>query len=177
MIKHVCFVLSLVSIKWCRRPQDYFPDKADGYYRWHIYQTVTGAAFLNFLLNAMDDIREYLHQTFSRRWTWRRAPVLRPDLNSLDFFVCGYLKTLVNSTPVNSFKNLPLWINQKCRQIQANEGVLESVLTYFRIRCHVCLEMEGETVLFHERDFNGDRDKRNSRAFPINWVFILEIRL
>lgn len=92
-------------------------------------------------------VREHLHQTFPHRWIGRGGPVLwparSPDLNPLDFFLWGYLKTLVYGTPVNSLEELQLRINEKCQQIRANEGVLERVRISFKLRCRACLEKEG----------------------------------
>jgi Transposase. len=92
-------------------------------------------------------VREHLHQTFPHRWVGRAGPVLwpprSPDLNPLDFFVWGYLKTLVYGTPVNSLEELQLRINQKCQEIQTKEGVFERVRISLRRRCRACLEMDG----------------------------------
>lgn len=92
-------------------------------------------------------VREHLHEAFPLRWIGRGGPVSwparSPDLNPLDFFLWGYLKSLVYAIPVNSLEQLQQRINQGCHQIRANDGVLERVRLSFRRRCRACLEMGG----------------------------------
>ncbi|KMQ84872.1 hypothetical protein RF55_16973 [Lasius niger] len=50
------------------------------------------------------DVREYLDQNFPNRWIGREDPIAwparSPDLNPLNFFFWGYVKSLVYETPV-----------------------------------------------------------------------------
>lgn len=92
-------------------------------------------------------VREHLHGTFGRRWVGRGGPVSwparSPDLNPLDFFLWGYLKALVYSTPVNDLDELQQRVDQGCHLIRATVGVFERVRMSMRRRCRACLEMEG----------------------------------
>lgn len=93
------------------------------------------------------DVREHLHRTFDQRWIGRGGPVSwparSPDLNPLDFFLWGYLKSLVYARPVNNIDELRQRVEQACHQIRANEGVFGRVRRSLRRRCRACLEMQG----------------------------------
>ena len=60
--------------------------------------------------------RAFLNATFPQRWIGRDGPTpwppRSPDLNHLDFFLWGYVKTRVYKTPVPDLKNLKHRIRQ-----------------------------------------------------------------
>ena len=55
-------------------------------------------------------VRRHLTQAFNEQWIGQEGPVVWParslDLNPLDFWLWGHLKTLVYSTPVNDINTL-----------------------------------------------------------------------
>jgi hypothetical protein len=54
-------------------------------------------------------VRKYLERTFNHRWMDTHGPLQwpprSPDLTPLDFFVWGYLKTVVYSNLPNDFQD------------------------------------------------------------------------
>lgn len=59
-------------------------------------------------------VRNHLNSTYPGKWIGRSGPVAwparSPDLNPLDFFVWGHLKSLVYETPVDTPEDLPIMI-------------------------------------------------------------------
>ena len=70
--------------------------------------------------------REFLNHNYNNRWTGRGGtqpwPPRSPDLNSLDFFLWGHLKTLVYNTPINSEEELRTRIIVGCETIRNTPG-------------------------------------------------------
>ncbi|GBO06179.1 hypothetical protein AVEN_177952-1 [Araneus ventricosus] len=56
------------------------------------------------------DVRLHLNATYGQQGIGRGGPVLwpalSPDLNCLDYFLWGYVKSLVCETPINSAEDL-----------------------------------------------------------------------
>ena len=53
--------------------------------------------------------REFLNNNYTNRWIGRRGPIAwparSPDLNPLDFYLWGHLKTIVYDTPMEVIRN------------------------------------------------------------------------
>lgn len=91
--------------------------------------------------------REYLNHAFNNRWIGRGGPQpwppRSPDLNSLDFFLWGHLKSLVYRTPVNNLEELKDRIRASCDLIRNTEGILQRVRDNMRKRAEACILQGG----------------------------------
>lgn len=91
--------------------------------------------------------RNYLDMQFGHRWIGRGGPVAwpprSPDLNPLDFYLWGHLKTLVYSEPVNNAAELRERINNCCNIIRNTPGIFERVRQNARRRAETCIETNG----------------------------------
>ncbi|EZA56517.1 hypothetical protein X777_03552 [Ooceraea biroi] len=88
--------------------------------------------------------RELLNTTYPDRWIGRGGlipwPARSPDMNPLDFFFWGYLKTLVYSTPVPDVAPLRQRIVNGCDIIHNTPGIFQRVRQSMRRRAQACLE-------------------------------------
>lgn len=91
--------------------------------------------------------REYLNEVYENKWIGRGGPQpwppRSPDLNSLDFFLWGHLKSLVYTTPVNTVDDLRNRIIDAFETIRNTPGVFESVRASMRRRVGACIRVEG----------------------------------
>ena len=71
-------------------------------------------------------VREHFNQVFRHRWIDLGGPE-SPDLNSIDFFFWGTLKSVVYATPVNSELDLVTRIVCAAVDIQQSAGIFQSV--------------------------------------------------
>lgn len=92
-------------------------------------------------------VREYLNEIFPNRWIGREGfvpwPPRSPDLNPMDFFFWGYLKTLVYKDSVNNVEELRQRIINCCEIIRRKWGLFARVRRSFLRRLQLCIEMEG----------------------------------
>ena len=67
------------------------------------------------------NVRAFLNARFGERWIGRDGPTpwppRSPDINPLDFFLWGYVKTRVFRTPVTSLRHLKRRINQAFSEV------------------------------------------------------------
>lgn len=91
--------------------------------------------------------RQYLDENYTDRWIGRAGPQFwpprSPDLNPIDFFLWGHLKTLVYTTPVQSEEDLRNRIEDSCRVIRNTPGILERVRQSLIRRTNACIEVGG----------------------------------
>lgn len=91
--------------------------------------------------------REFLTQTYGNRWIGRGGPHLwparSPDLNPLDFFLWGHLKSLVYATPVENVEDLENRIVASCNLIRNDPGIFERVRQSMRRRLDCCIRARG----------------------------------
>lgn len=91
--------------------------------------------------------RTYLDIAFPNRWIGNGGPVpwpaRTPDLNPLDFFLWGHLKSLVYETPVQRREELLPRIQGACQTIRNTPGMLERVEQSFVRRCGLCHRVGG----------------------------------
>ncbi|CAK9800957.1 hypothetical protein ANTPLA_LOCUS2625 [Anthophora plagiata] len=101
------------------------------------------------------NVGDHLNMVFGQRWIGRDGPVAwfprSPDLNPSDFFLWGYLKSLVLSSPINDLEELSLnklcnRIHHVCQTIRQKCGIFERVRDSVKRRCQACVEMEGRHV-------------------------------
>jgi hypothetical protein len=78
----------------------------------------------------------HLNARYRGHWIGRGGPIVwpprSPDQNPLDFFLSGYLKSLVYSTAVNDAASPP--------------GILERVRSSMRRRAEACIQAEAGNV-------------------------------
>lgn len=91
--------------------------------------------------------REYLNQNFNNRWIGRGGteswPARSPDLNSLDYFLWGHLKTLVYSQPIQTEEELRNRIIVSCEAIRNTPGIFQRVRESMRKRAEACILAGG----------------------------------
>lgn len=91
-------------------------------------------------------VRDFLTNTFREPWIGRNGPVLwpprSPDLTPLDFFLWGYMKDLVYSTPIESREQLIDRIFEAAEQVKIKLQDINLVEEVKR-RCAFCVECEG----------------------------------
>ena len=73
--------------------------------------------------------REFLNNNYTNRWIGRRGPIAwparSPDLNPLDFYLWGHLKTITYDTPVATVEILRNRIIAACEKIRNIPGIFE----------------------------------------------------
>lgn len=93
-------------------------------------------------------VREFLNEAYPNRWIGRGAPVAwparSPDLNPLDFFLWGHLKTLVYDSPVDTIEELRIRIINGIQRIRQTPGIFERVRQSMRRRLDACILNEGK---------------------------------
>lgn len=91
-------------------------------------------------------VREYLDVVFPGRWIGRRGPIewppRSPDLNPLDFFLWGYLKSKVFKNKPANVEDLKARIRNECRLISPQ--VIRNVQNEFRSRLGYCQIVNGQ---------------------------------
>ncbi|GFV83324.1 uncharacterized protein TNCV_1900501 [Trichonephila clavipes] len=89
------------------------------------------------------DVRSALDTAYPGRWIGRDGPVnwpaRSPDLSCLDFFLWGYVKSLVYASPIDSDEALVARIAVVAGEIQEMPGIFASVRHSLR-RCCLCNE-------------------------------------
>jgi len=89
-----------------------------------------------------------LDATFPNRWIGRHGltpwPPRSPDITPLDFFLCGYVKDKVFSTPVPDITNLKARITDAFATV--TEDMLENTWSGIDCRLDVLLATKGVYV-------------------------------
>jgi hypothetical protein len=137
-------------------------------------RTVNGAAYLNMLQNFLVpqlqqvlgflhraifqqdgapphfavDVRAYLDQTFTDRWIGRAGPLVwpprSPDLNPLDFYLWGHIKTMVYRTKPRSIDELKQRITDSVGTISVEH--LQNAFQEFERRIRLIVVQNGGHV-------------------------------
>lgn len=96
------------------------------------------------------EARSKLDEMFPNKWVGRNGPIQwpprSPDLNSLDFFLWGYLKDKVYSVEVNDVETLRRRIIETCDQIRNDENMLENVSRSMEHRANMCIAQHGSNL-------------------------------
>lgn len=91
--------------------------------------------------------RQFLDGKYPNRWIGRAGPQLwpprSPDLNPLDYFLWGHLKSLVYRTPVQNIEDLRNRIFESCSIIKQTPGIFERVRQSMLRRIDVCIAVGG----------------------------------
>ncbi len=92
-------------------------------------------------------VRTFLNEHFPQQLIGRGGPVAwparSPDLNLLDFFLWGHLKSLVYENAVNSEEDLVARIHAATEHIRATPAVFQDVRESLVRRCRMCIQVEG----------------------------------
>jgi len=90
-------------------------------------------------------VRTYLDEIYPNRWIGRRGPIewpaRSPDLASNDFFLWGYLKSVVYKTVCNDIEDLKARITTACKDI--SKQTFQNVRQEFYDRLFYCQEVNG----------------------------------
>ena len=89
--------------------------------------------------------REWLDRFYPRQWIGRRGPIewppRSPDLTPMDFFLWGYIKSIVFRTQPASLEILRQKIIEACRNIPRE--MFQKVREEFENRLYFCMEQNG----------------------------------
>ena len=92
-------------------------------------------------------VRNFLNDRFPQRWVGRGGPMewpaRSPDLNPMDFFVWGHLKSLVYATPVPDVDILRERIQTGFDHIRNTPGIFNRVRQSMERRLRGCIEARG----------------------------------
>lgn len=95
-------------------------------------------------------VRGHLNRVYPNRWIGRGGavpwPPRSPDLNPLDFFLWGHLKSLVYATPVETREELYERIMYHSNAIRENEGMLWRVQRSSVRRGQACIREGGAHI-------------------------------
>lgn len=93
------------------------------------------------------NVRDFLARTFHGKVIAHGGtiawPARSPDLNPLDFFLWGHLKSQVYATPIDREEDLLARIQDACNDIRNMPGVLARVQQSMVRRCNLCMEQRG----------------------------------
>lgn len=96
------------------------------------------------------EARQHLNERFEGRVIGRGCPVnwppRSPDLNPMDFFVWGYLKSLVYSSPVETVEELEERVFHHCEVLRNNPEVFFRVRQSMMRRLRLCVETNGRHI-------------------------------
>lgn len=91
-------------------------------------------------------VRNYLRETFNRRWIGTHGPVQwpprSPDITPLDFFLWGHLKTVVYKNPPLNLDDLKNKINLACNALLPNQ-IKKATNDELLRRLETCLQQNG----------------------------------
>lgn len=96
------------------------------------------------------EVRRFLSNRFPRRWIGRGQeapinwPARSPDLNMLDFYFWGYMKTKVYATHVRTPEELWERIQSAADIVRQDGGVLFSARRSLIRRANLCVQVNGE---------------------------------
>lgn len=92
-------------------------------------------------------VRNALNRRFGNRWIGRYGPnpwpARSPDMNPLDFFFWGHLKSIVYAHPVNTVEELEQRIRDGFQTIRNMPGIFERINLSMYRRIQACLLAEG----------------------------------
>lgn len=93
------------------------------------------------------DVRDHVATVYEENWIGRGGPVpwpaRSPDLNPIDFFLWGHLKSIVYASPVQSVEELRDRIVNGFNTIRQTPGIFQRVRESMRRRLDACVANEG----------------------------------
>lgn len=95
------------------------------------------------------EVRDYLNNEFPNRWIGRNGPISwpprSPDCNPCDFYLWGYMKSLVFKTEVNTVEELRERIENAAEIIRGKRSLLTACTESWVRRASVCVnESNGD---------------------------------
>lgn len=91
-------------------------------------------------------VREFLNNNYTNRWIGTYGPInwppRSPDLNPLDFFLWGHLKTVVYADPPTNLQNLKEKITRACNELTEAQIAAATSREFLR-RAESCLNNNG----------------------------------
>ncbi|KAJ4448542.1 hypothetical protein ANN_10560 [Periplaneta americana] len=109
--------------------------------------------------------RRYLDRRIPDRWIGRGGPIAwpprSPDLNPLDFYLWGHLKSLVYSSPVPDLESLRNRIVACSEDIRNTPGVWDRVRRSMRHRCRSVFKQEVDILNIFCNDNDLRKEKRS----------------
>ena len=97
-------------------------------------------------------VRDFLNETFANRWIGRNGrtpwPPRSPDITPLDFFLWGYVKDGVYTTPVRDVETLQSRIIEVLATV--NEEMLENTWREIEYRLDILRATNGAHVEVYE---------------------------
>jgi len=91
--------------------------------------------------------RDYLNQNYGQKWIARGGPVAwpprSPDMNPLDFYLWGHVKSIVYKNAPNNIADLRQRIIRRFREIRTNPNVCHRVRNSFDRRIRAYIRAEG----------------------------------
>ncbi|GBM70439.1 hypothetical protein AVEN_154432-1 [Araneus ventricosus] len=93
------------------------------------------------------DVLLHLNATYGQQWIGQGGPVLwparSPDLTCLDYFLWGYVKSLVYEIPVDSAEDLVARIAAAAGKVRDTPGIFANVRSSMRGKCEACIMARG----------------------------------
>ncbi|GFV71211.1 uncharacterized protein TNCV_2429581 [Trichonephila clavipes] len=79
-------------------------------------------------------------------WIGYGVPVLwthrSPDLLTLKYFLCGYLRNIVHETQLDSDEDLIARISEASARVREVSGILECIRQLHNRRCQACIAID-----------------------------------
>jgi hypothetical protein len=102
---------------------------------------------LYFMHDGAPHISVFLPAHYPGRWIARGGrniwPPRSPDLNPLDFYVWGHVKSVMYSTAVNDVQTLRARIMAACHTVRTAPGIFDRVRRSMRRRAEACIQAGG----------------------------------
>ncbi|KAJ4427630.1 hypothetical protein ANN_25278 [Periplaneta americana] len=139
-------------------------------------------AEVHFMYGKADGNAALAHRSYQEKYPDRRIgrggrivwPPRSPDLSPIDFYLWGYLKSLVYSSPVPNMESLRNRIVADCEEIRNTPGIWDRVRRAMRHRYEACIQA-GE---FNEDSIVGATDNKktanHNTLLPSSVVVITE---
>jgi hypothetical protein len=93
------------------------------------------------------EVRAWLDEQFCERWVGRGGSISwaprSPDLTPLDFYLWGYIKTSIYTTPVNDIDDLKERITDEIKNIK--QETLNKVFGTIVKRMELCIDVAGDS--------------------------------
>ncbi|EFN73558.1 hypothetical protein EAG_11370, partial [Camponotus floridanus] len=93
------------------------------------------------------EARRYLDERFPGRWIGCAGPIVwparSPDLNRLNYYLWGHLKSIVYKTSIDNVEILRQRVEDGCPEIRAIPGILEKVRQSMMRRVEACIQVRG----------------------------------
>lgn len=93
------------------------------------------------------NVREWLDETFPGRWIGRNGPVpwpaRSPDLNPLDYYLWGHMKTIVYATEVQTREELLQRIEMAANTVRENHDQILRATRAITRRAQICIDHNG----------------------------------